>query len=68
MGQCFSVRAIFRTGMLLCLFLAAGIETAAAQHVIVDTDYVAKNKDRPGVVLVDARAAGDYKKGRKSVV
>lgn len=63
MGQCFSVRAIFRTGMLLCLFLAAGIETAAAQHVIVDTDYVAKNKDRPGVVLVDARAAGDYKKG-----
>jgi thiosulfate/3-mercaptopyruvate sulfurtransferase len=29
----------------------------------VDTDYVVKNKDKPGVVLVDARAASDYKKG-----
>ncbi|MCX7168959.1 MAG: rhodanese-like domain-containing protein [Proteobacteria bacterium] len=36
---------------------------AAAQNLIVDTDYVAKNKDRPGVVLVDARASGEYKKG-----
>ncbi len=37
--------------------------TAYAHHVIVDTDYVLKNKDKPGVVLVDARAAVDYKKG-----
>ena len=37
--------------------------TAYAHHVIVDTDYVLKNKDKPGVVLVDARAAADYKKG-----
>src|SRR4030065_57865 len=50
-------------GMLLGLFLGAGIGTAYAHHVIVDTDYVLKNKDKPGVVLVDARAASDYKKG-----
>ena len=54
---------INRTGMLLGLFLCAGIGTAYAQNVIVDTDYVLKNKDKPGVVLVDARAASDYKKG-----
>ena len=54
---------ICRTGMLAGLLLCAGIGTAYADHVIVDTDYVLKNKDRPGVVLVDARAASDYKKG-----
>src|SRR4030065_1810307 len=50
-------------GMLLGLFLGAGIGTAYAHHVIVDTDYVLKNRDKPGVVVVDARAASDYKKG-----
>ena len=40
-----------------------GFGTAYAHHVIVDTDYVLKNKDKPGVVLVDARGAADYKKG-----
>ena len=54
---------IRRAGMLLGIFLAAGIGTSYAHHVIVDTDYVLKNKDKPGVVLVDARAASDYKKG-----
>ena len=52
-----------RLGMLLGLFLCAGIGTAYAQNVIVDTDYVLKNKDKPGVVLVDTRGASDYKKG-----
>jgi thiosulfate/3-mercaptopyruvate sulfurtransferase len=37
--------------------------TALAGNVIVDTDYVLKNKDKPGVVLLDARAERDYKKG-----
>ena len=46
---------ICRTGMLAGLLLCAGIGTAFADHVIVDTDYVLKNKDKPGVVLVDAR-------------
>jgi len=46
-------------GALLC----SGIGVAYADRVIVDTDYVLKNKDKPGVVLVDARAASDYKKG-----
>ena len=49
--------------MLAGLLLCAGIGTAFAHHVIVDTDYVLNNKDKPGVVLVDARAASDYKKG-----
>ena len=40
-----------------------GFGTVNAHHVIVDTDYVLKNKDKPGVVLVDVRAASDYKKG-----
>ena len=34
-----------------------------AHHVIVETDYVLKNKDKPGVILIDARAASAYKKG-----
>lgn len=54
---------ICRTGLLAGLFLCAGIGTAFGGSVIVDTDYVANNKDKPGVVLVDARAAADYKKG-----
>ena len=54
---------IYKFGMLLGFFLSAGIGTAFAHHVIVDTDYVLANKDKPGVLLVDARAAGAYKKG-----
>lgn len=53
---------ICRAAMLLGTFLWAGMETAFA-GVIVDTDYVLKNKDKAGVVLVDARGASDYKKG-----
>ena len=45
------------------LLSVGGFGTAYAHHVIVDTDYVLKNKDKPGVVLVDARAASAYKKG-----
>ena len=54
---------IFKAGILLALFLGTGIGTAFAGSVIVDTDYVAQNKDKPGVVLIDARGASDYKKG-----
>ena len=54
---------IFRSGLLAGVVLCAGIGTAYAHHVIVETDYVVKNKDKPGVVVVDARAAGDYKRG-----
>src|ERR1035437_3941668 len=43
--------------------MSNGFGTAYAGSVIVDTDYVLKNKDKPGVVLVDVRAASDYKKG-----
>ena len=35
----------------------------AAGSVIVDTDYVTKNKDKAGVVLVDARAEAATRKG-----
>ncbi len=52
-----------RTGILAGVFLCAGIGSVYAHHIIVDTDYVLKNKDKPGVVLVDARAASAYKKG-----
>ncbi|MEK7875994.1 MAG: rhodanese-like domain-containing protein, partial [Pseudomonadota bacterium] len=45
------------------LFLTGWIATVNAHHVIVDTDYVLKNKDKPGVILIDARGASDYKKG-----
>ena len=45
------------------LLSVSGFGTAYAHHVIVDTDYVLKNKNKPGVVLVDARAASAYKKG-----
>ena len=45
------------------LLSIGGFGTAHAHHVIVDTDYVLKNKDKPGVVWWDARGAADYKKG-----
>ncbi|OFZ85991.1 MAG: hypothetical protein A2W21_10195 [Betaproteobacteria bacterium RBG_16_66_20] len=45
------------------LLLSAWSGAALAHHVIVETDYVLKNKDRAGVVLLDARGAGDTKKG-----
>jgi thiosulfate/3-mercaptopyruvate sulfurtransferase len=54
---------IGKAGMLLGLFLCAVTGRAYAHHVIVNTDYVVKNKDKPGVVVVDARAASAYKKG-----
>lgn len=51
-------------GVWLCgLVLAGWFGTVNAHHVIVETDYVLKNKDKPGVILIDARAASDYKKG-----
>lgn len=50
-------------GMLAGLFLVGWTGGASAHHVIVDTDYVLKNKDKPGVVLIDARGAEEYKKG-----
>lgn len=48
---------------LVGLFGVGGFGTAFAGKVIVDTDYVLKNKDKPGVILLDARAEKDYKKG-----
>ena len=45
------------------LFLSGWVGTVNAHHVIVETDYVLKNKDRSGVILIDARAASDYRKG-----
>ena len=49
--------------IVLGLLLSAWSGAALAHHVIVETDYVLKNKDRAGVVLLDARGAGDTKKG-----
>lgn len=49
--------------IMLGLLLSAWTGAASAYHVIVETDYVLKNKDRPGVVLLDARGAADTKKG-----
>ncbi len=54
---------ICRAAMLSGLFLITGVGAAYAQNVIVDADYVLKNKDRAGVVLVDTRGASDYRKG-----
>lgn len=56
-------RGIVGAGALIGLLMAGWIGTVCAHHVIVDTDYVLKNKDKPGVVLIDARGAGDYRKG-----
>ena len=63
MVKSLGVHKIFRTAVLLSFFCGTGVGVATAQNVIVDTDYVLSHKDKPGVVLVDARAAGDYKKG-----
>ena len=63
MEKRYGKRGICRSSLLAGVVFFAGIGTAYAQHVIVDMDYVVKNKDKPGVVVVDARAAGDYKKG-----
>jgi len=49
--------------IMLGLLLSAWTGAALAHHVIVETDYVLKNKDRAGVVLLDARGAADTKKG-----
>lgn len=57
------VRRIFQTVVLLGFFGGTGVGMATAQNVIVETDYVLSHKDKPGVVLVDARGAADYKKG-----
>ena len=54
---------ICKSGLLAGVVFFAGLGTASAHHVIVETDYVVKNKDKPGVVVVDARAERDYKKG-----
>ncbi len=48
---------------MLGLALSAMAGPAAAGSVIVDTDYVANNKDKAGVVLVDARTEGETRKG-----
>lgn len=50
-------------GGLVVALSAMGIGTAFGGNVIVDTAYVEKNKDKPGVVLIDARAESDFKKG-----
>lgn len=55
--------AIAKAGFLFGWLLSACSGAALAHHVIVETDYVLKNKDRPGVVLLDARGAADTKKG-----
>jgi len=47
-------------GLVLVLSLAG---SALAAEVIVDTAYVVKQKDKAGVVLLDARAEGAYTKG-----
>jgi thiosulfate/3-mercaptopyruvate sulfurtransferase len=48
---------------MLGLLLSAWTGAAMAHHVIVETDYVLKNKDRAGVVLLDSRGAADTRKG-----
>ncbi len=54
---------IRKSAIVLGLAFCGWVSAASAHHVIVDTDYVLKNKDRHGVVLLDARGAADYKKG-----
>ncbi len=54
---------ICKAGVLTGLVLTGWIGTVYAHHVIVDADYVLKNKDKPGVVLVDTRGASGSKKG-----
>lgn len=47
-------------GLVLVLSLAG---SALGAEVIVDTAYVAQQKDKAGVVLLDARGEGAYKQG-----
>jgi thiosulfate/3-mercaptopyruvate sulfurtransferase len=56
-------RRIGGAGLLAGLLLTGWAGTVNAHHVIVETDYVLKNKDKPGVILVDARSASEYKRG-----
>ena len=56
-------RRMAKAGIIFGLLLSASTGAALAHHVIVETDYVLKNKDRAGVVLLDARGAGNAKKG-----
>src|SRR4030067_724615 len=48
---------------VLGLALSSIAGPVAAGSVIVGTDYVTKNKDKAGVVLVDARAEAATRKG-----
>ncbi|UCH53609.1 MAG: hypothetical protein JSW09_02055, partial [Pseudomonadota bacterium] len=48
---------------LAVVFGFGAVGTAFGGSVIVDTAYVEKNKDKPGVVLIDARAEKDFRKG-----
>jgi thiosulfate/3-mercaptopyruvate sulfurtransferase len=48
-------------GSITASLLAALVGPAMAAEVIVDTAYVAKQKDRPGVVVLDARHERAYK-------
>lgn len=50
--------ALWLAGLVLL-----GWAMPAVAGIFVDTDYVQKNKDRPGVVLLDVRGEADYKKG-----
>lgn len=50
-------------GTLLAGLMAVGLVGTAHAGVIVNTDYVLKNKDKAGTILLDARSEGDYKKG-----
>lgn len=48
---------------VLALVLGSMAGPVIAGSVIVDTDYVTKNKDKAGVVLIDARAEAATRKG-----
>lgn len=50
-------------GTLLAGLMAVGLVGTAHAGVIVNTDYVLKNKDKAGTILLDARAEDGYKKG-----
>lgn len=53
----------FRGMWLFGLLPIALAGPVASEHIIVDTGYVVKNKDRPGVVLIDARSEAEARKG-----
>lgn len=52
------VPAFWLAGLVLL-----GWTASAAAAIFVDTDYVQKQKDKPGVVLLDVRGEADFKKG-----